>query len=68
MGSDGRWHSGNHETIWRWREAYQNDFAARMDWTIKEYKEVNHPPVPGIDHEAHLVARKGERVIISIEP
>ena len=22
-------------TIWRWRNAFQNDFAARMDWTIK---------------------------------
>jgi Protein of unknown function (DUF1593) len=32
-------------TIWRWRSAYQNDFAARMDWTIKDYAHANHPPV-----------------------
>ncbi|MDE2595489.1 MAG: DUF1593 domain-containing protein [Sphingomonadales bacterium] len=31
-------------TIWRWREAFQHDFAARMDWTVKPYKAANHPP------------------------
>ncbi|MET0251254.1 MAG: nucleoside hydrolase-like domain-containing protein [Novosphingobium sp.] len=30
-------------TIWRWRPAFQNDFAARMDWTIKPYAAANHP-------------------------
>ena len=46
IGKDGHWYDTNHATIWRWREAYQNDFAARMDWTIKSYEEANHPPVP----------------------
>jgi hypothetical protein len=32
-------------TIWRWRSAFQHDFAARMDWTIKPYRAANHPPV-----------------------
>ena len=44
MGVDGLWHTSNKATIWRWRQAYQNDFAARMDWTIKPYAEANHPP------------------------
>ncbi len=35
----------DHATIWRWRSAYQNDFAARMDWTIKDYNHANHSPV-----------------------
>lgn len=65
MGVDGRWHEGNHETIWRWREAYQNDFSARMDWTIKEYEEANHPPVPKIDHETYIVVKKGDRINLS---
>jgi hypothetical protein len=65
MGVDSRWHMGNHETIWRWRSAYQNDFAARMDWTIKEYEEANHPPIPVIAHATHLVAKKGDRVELS---
>ena len=42
MGCDGSWHTSNKATIWRWREAYQNDFAARMDWTVKDYDEANH--------------------------
>ena len=45
LGVDGSWHTSNQATIWRWRAAYQNDFAARMDWTIKPYAEANHPPV-----------------------
>jgi len=65
FGYDGRWHSGNHETIWRWREAFQNDFAARMDWTILPVGKANHPPVVKIDHEAQLVAKPGERINLS---
>ena len=65
MGVDGRWHSGNHETIWRWREAYQHDFAARMDWTVRSPEEANHPPIPRLDHEHMLDAKPGERIILS---
>ncbi len=33
-------------TIWRWREHFQNDFAARMDWCVAtEYNKANHNPV-----------------------
>lgn len=33
-------------TIWRWREHFQHDFAARMDWCIAdEFKKANHNPV-----------------------
>jgi hypothetical protein len=31
-------------TVWRWRTAFQHDFAARMDWTIKDAGEANHNP------------------------
>jgi hypothetical protein len=31
-------------TIYRWREAYQNDFEARMDWCVKPFDEANHAP------------------------
>lgn len=64
-GVDGRWHDGNHETIWRWREAFQNDFAARMDWTILPPEKTNHPPVPKIEGEMHLNAAKGDRIDLS---
>ncbi|WP_077248639.1 nucleoside hydrolase-like domain-containing protein [Kluyvera georgiana] len=65
LGLDNRWHTSNHATIWRWRSAYQNDFAARMDWTVKPYNEANHPPVPKLAHPAELTVKKGERVHLS---
>ncbi|MEQ8554826.1 MAG: DUF1593 domain-containing protein [Cyclobacteriaceae bacterium] len=65
MGVDGEWHTTNHATIWRWREHYQHDFAARMDWTIKSYEDANHPPVVKLDHPAYIKAKQGERVELS---
>ena len=65
LGMDGRWHSGNHETIWRWREDFQNDFAARMDWTILPYEKANHPPVAKLGHAQTLLAKKGDKVLLS---
>jgi len=32
-------------TIWRWSEAFQNDFAARMTWTVADYAHASHNPV-----------------------
>jgi hypothetical protein len=43
-GIDGAEHVSDQATIWRWREAYQNDFAARMDWTVKDFAHANHNP------------------------
>jgi hypothetical protein len=47
-------------TIWRWRQEYQNDFAARIAWTTKSYKECNHPPVPKLAHPDHFTVKSGE--------
>jgi hypothetical protein len=47
-------------TLWRWRDDFQNDFAARMDWTVEPYTEANHPPVPVLDHPDALTVRSGE--------
>lgn len=66
-GVDGRWHTGNHATIWRWRAAYQNDFAARMDWTIKPFDQANHPPVPMLAHAAELTAKPGQVIELNAE-
>jgi hypothetical protein len=44
-GVDGKTYTSDQATIWRWREAFQNDFAARMDWTIKDFAHANHNPV-----------------------
>jgi hypothetical protein len=67
FGLDGNWHTDNHATIWRWRSAYQNDFAARMDWTIKPFAEANHPPVTKLGHPDRLQAKQGQRVDLSAE-
>ena len=67
LGVDGNWHTSNQATIWRWRSAFQNDFAARMDWTIKPYAEANHPPVARLAHSERLTARPGDRVTLSAE-
>ncbi len=44
-GTDNRMHTSDQATIWRWREAYQHDFAARMDWTVKDRTHANHAPL-----------------------
>ena len=50
----------NQVTIWRWREDFQNDFAARMDWCVKNYKEANHPPIVKLSHPETLTVKSGE--------
>ena len=51
-GIDGKLYRSDKATIWRWRDAYQNDFAARMDWTINDYQHANHPPVAVVNGAA----------------
>jgi hypothetical protein len=47
-------------TVWRWREDFQNDFAARMDWTTKDWADANHPPVAVLGHAAALTVKSGQ--------
>ncbi len=65
LGVDGQWYTSNKATLWRWRAAFQNDFAARMDWTIEPYAAANHPPVARLAHAEALSARPGARVSLS---
>ncbi|HQA90138.1 MAG TPA: DUF1593 domain-containing protein [Sedimentisphaerales bacterium] len=57
-------------TIWRWRRAYQHDFAARMDWCVADRLErANHNPVVVVaDDESkavvHMVVRPGQSVLL----
>jgi hypothetical protein len=50
----------NKVTLWRWRDDFQHDFAARMDWCILPFDEANHPPVPALGHPDELTVRSGE--------
>jgi len=56
---DGRKEASNQATIWRWREAYQHDFAARMDWNIAgDFHMANHNPVIVLNkNEGRAIAR-----------
>jgi hypothetical protein len=61
---DGTAYISPQATIWRWREAFQNDFAARIQWAVKSYKEANHPPVPKLSHEKILTVKSNEKVVL----
>ena len=50
----------NRVTLWRWRDDFQNDFAARMDWCTKSYEEANHPPVPALGQPDQITVKSGE--------
>lgn len=44
-GKDGKIYVSDQATIWRWRTAFQHEFAARIDWTIKSFSQANHNPL-----------------------
>jgi hypothetical protein len=52
--------AGNLVTLWRWREDFQYDFAARMDWCVKSYEEANHPPVARINEPEAFTVKSGD--------
>jgi hypothetical protein len=51
-GVDGAEHVSDQATIWRWRAAFQNDFAARMTWTIADFAHANHNPIAVVNGQA----------------
>jgi hypothetical protein len=56
--------------VWRWRPAFQDEFAARMDWCVKSVKEANHPPLAAVNKDTSgkaisLDGTTGERVKLS---
>lgn len=50
----------NKVTLWRWRDDFQNDFAARMDWCTQTFEAANHPPVPALGHPEKITVKSGE--------
>jgi hypothetical protein len=60
-------------TVWRWREHFQHDFAARMDWCVADsYDEANHNPLAVLngDRTKHVLAlqtKAGAEVRLSAE-
>ncbi|MEP3208678.1 MAG: nucleoside hydrolase-like domain-containing protein [Maribacter sp.] len=54
----------NKTTLWRWRDDFQHDFAARMDWCLMAYEDANHPPVPTLTHPEELTVKSGEAFVL----
>ena len=52
--------------IWRWAEAFQNDWAARADWCVKSYREANHAPIVNLAVPKDIEAAAGESVKLSV--
>lgn len=67
---DGKTYASAQATVWRWRVAYQHDFAARIDWCVKDPGEANHNPIVIVegDRTKNVLRRsvsKGQRITLS---
>ncbi len=73
VGVDGKTYESSQATIWRWRQAYQNDFAARIVWTLApKYGNANHAPIAVLNGDKgfaplRLDAHFGETIKLSAE-
>ena len=52
VGIDGKLHTSDQTTIWRWRTAFQNDFAGRMSWTVSDFAHASHNPLVVVNGQA----------------
>jgi hypothetical protein len=70
---EGKTETSDFATVWRWRQHYQHDFAARMNWCVAdEYKKANHNPVAVLNGDRSkniltLTAKSGSTVKLSAE-
>lgn len=46
--------SNDHSTIVRWAPEFQNDYQARMDWCVKDFKNANHQPKVIVNGDSSL--------------
>jgi len=51
-------------SVYRWRPAFQADFAARLDWCVKPFKQANHPPVVHIRGASSRPIKPGETIAL----
>jgi hypothetical protein len=71
MAEKGKTYTSDQATIWRWREHFQYDFAARMDWCVADaYAKANHNPIAIMNGDKtkdviELKARSGEEIELS---
>lgn len=53
-------YNDNKASLWRWRQDFQNDFAARINWCVNEYKNANHAPVPVLKQPDEITVTSGQ--------
>ncbi|KAJ3454847.1 hypothetical protein MRS44_013447 [Fusarium solani] len=69
IGAEGESQTDRKATIYRWRDHFQNDFAARMQWTLTpDFWAATHPPVPAIDGKTgpdflHFTGKPGDTFV-----
>ncbi|KAK1701851.1 hypothetical protein BDP67DRAFT_423333 [Colletotrichum lupini] len=64
-GASGRTIMSSQATVWRWREAFQNDFAARIKWSASpEFGDAHHAPVVVLNGDT---SRKIVKMIVKEE-
>ncbi|MDD2957118.1 MAG: DUF1593 domain-containing protein [Lachnospiraceae bacterium] len=51
--------------LYRWIGAFQNDFAARMEWCTNSYEEANHEPEITLEEGVDIIAKPGETVTLT---
>ena len=71
VGKDGQTYKSQQATIWRWRNDFQNDFAARMQWTLSDDRsKANHAPVVVVNGSSpgpepvHIEAEAGSTITL----
>ena len=62
-----RAYTGARVSLWRWRDDFQNDFAARIGWTTLAYEKANHPPLVRLAGPDHLTVHSDEVFTLSAE-
>lgn len=48
----------------RWIDILQNDFAARMDWCVSDFKSANHAPVVQVEGELNRAVKAGSSILL----
>jgi len=48
----------------RWIKVLQNDFAARANWCVKDYKNANHAPIVKLGHSNNLSGTPGTKITL----
>jgi len=67
---DGSYFRSSQTGVFRWRDAFQRDFAARIEWSLSpDYARANHPPVLLVQGQGGLApvtvtAHPGETVTL----